>query len=68
MVRILNECCDCATDGYRCQGEYCSRRRVEHFYCDACGDETKLYYYDGKQLCIDCVENELEYVEGSENA
>lgn len=67
MERIENDCCDCATDYYRCRGEACPRRRVKHFFCDICGIEEKLYYFDGKQLCIECVENELEAVEGSGN-
>lgn len=68
MVRIFNECRGCDTDGnYRCRGEHCSYRHVERFFCDACGVEDKLYYYDGKQLCIECVESELEVVEGSGN-
>jgi hypothetical protein len=67
MRRYENDCCECATDNYRCLGYHCPRRRVEHFYCDACGDESKLYFYDGKELCISCVESLLEHIEGSEN-
>ena len=61
MITYENECRDCATDGYPCD-RYCRYKRVKHFYCDACGDETELYYLDGKQLCISCVESELERV------
>lgn len=68
MVRIFNECCDCATAAYPCRGAECKHRHVERFFCDACGTEDKLYYLGDKQLCIDCVEAELEVVEGSENA
>lgn len=65
MRRFTNECRGCDTDGYPCRN--CGLRRVEHFICDACGDECKLYFYEGKELCIDCIENELEYIEGSDN-
>lgn len=62
MVRYENDCCDCATENYPCD-RFCYRRRAKHFYCDMCGEEDKLFWYDGKQLCISCVESELESVE-----
>lgn len=65
MIRYENECCDCATEHYRCN-PYCTRKRVPHFYCDCCGEEDKLYWLDGKQLCISCIESELESVEDEE--
>ena len=61
MERYENECRDCATENYPCD-HYCRYKRVNHFYCDCCGGEDKLYWYDGKQLCISCVESELESV------
>lgn len=62
MERYENECRECATDGYPCD-QYCRYKRVRHLYCDCCGEEDKLYWYDGKQLCISCVESELEVVD-----
>ena len=58
-----NECVDC---GRPCLGNACPNRNVTRFYCDRCGNETKLYHYDGEELCIDCIiSDELEVVEGS---
>ena len=30
--------------------------------CDDCGEETQLYEFDGKELCIDCIERRLEKI------
>lgn len=66
MIEYENECCSCATENYPCN-PYCKRKRVPHFYCDCCGfEEEKLYWYDGKQLCISCIEAELESVSADE--
>ena len=62
MKRIENDCCDCATESYPCLGNSCSKRNVEHYYCDECGDETKLYEFEDKELCIDCIEKLLTVV------
>ena len=63
MVVIQNECCDCAAPGYPCQGDSCPNRNVKHYYCDACKEEAeKIYEFDGKELCIDCIEKRLEVV------
>jgi hypothetical protein len=35
-------------------------KRNPHYYCDCCGEEDALYWLDGKQLCIACVESELD--------
>lgn len=60
MVIYENECLHCDTV---CIGDGCSNRRVPHCYCDKCGDEEKLYEFDGRQLCIDCVISLLDEVE-----
>ena len=57
-----NDCCGCAVPAYPCRGDGCPLRRVPHYYCDECGNETKLYEFEGEQLCIKCVENRLEIV------
>ena len=62
MLVYTNECCDCATPGYPCLGSNCPNRRVPHYYCDECEDEVTLYKFDGKELCIDCIEKELDKV------
>lgn len=63
MKRKENECVMC---GLPCMGDSCPNRNVIRFYCDDCGEETTLYHYDGEELCIDCIKNRLEKVEGSE--
>lgn len=56
MVRYENDCCDCATSGYPCIGESCSKRNVKVLICDDCGFEMdELYLYDGYELCKDCL-------------
>lgn len=60
-VRFENECVDC---GLPCMGDSCPNRHVKRYYCDKCGEEVeKLYYFDGEELCLDCIEESLEEVE-----
>ena len=63
MKQIENECVSC---GLPCLGNACPYRNVIRFYCDRCNNETKLYRYEGEELCQDCVLDNLEVVEGSE--
>ena len=63
MVKYENECCGCAVPAYSCMGSACPNRRVPHLYCDECGEEVEtLYHYDGKELCLECIEKMLEKV------
>lgn len=62
MVEYENECVGCPPE-MGCMGSSCPNRNVPHYYCDECGDETSLYYYDDKELCIDCIKKLLEKVE-----
>ena len=62
MLEYENECVSC---GLPCLGSSCPNRNVPHFYCDKCGEETELYHFDGEELCIDCITEMLEKVEGS---
>ena len=66
MIIFESDCCDCAVPGYPCVGKSCPRYSSPHYYCDICKEEKVLYKYDGEQLCIECIENKLEIVEGSE--
>lgn len=59
MKQVENDCVDC---GLPCLGYGCPYRNVLHFYCDKCGDEAELYHYDGKELCLNCIEESLEKV------
>ena len=63
MRKYENECCGCATPAYPCLGSSCPNRNVLHLYCDKCEEEKTLFHYDGKELCIDCIEGLLEKVE-----
>lgn len=62
MKTIEDECVGCPPE-MGCLGSSCPYKNVVHYYCDDCGEETQLYYYDGKELCIDCIEKTLEKVE-----
>ena len=62
MKTIEDECVGCPPE-IGCLGSSCPYKNVVHYYCDDCGEETQLYYYDGKELCIDCIEKTLEKVE-----
>lgn len=66
MKTIENDCIGCACDAYPCLGNICPRRNAVHYYCDECGSEETLYYYEGQELCINCIENRLEKVGGRE--
>lgn len=66
MIRIENQCCDCAVPGYPCMGSSCPRRHVKIYECDNCGAELEqgeLYEYDDEELCIDCIKERLSVVE-----
>lgn len=61
MKKITNECVDC---GLPCLGNSCPHRNVTRYYCDDCCEEQEqIYYYDGEELCIYCIEKRLEKVE-----
>lgn len=63
MIVIEDECVGCPT-GMGCMGSACPYQNVKHYICDKCDDEfDKLYYYEGRELCLDCIEKLLEVVE-----
>ena len=65
MLRVENQCCDCATDNYPCIGELCPNRNVPVYYCDECGFEIDgdVYEVDGEELCEDCLKDMFKKVE-----
>ena len=65
MIEIENECVGCPGE-LGCIGNSCRYMNVVRFYCDGCGEEKQLYYWDGIELCIDCIEHKLERVEYDE--
>jgi hypothetical protein len=60
IIQIENDCFDCPSE--LCIGSRCKYLNVPHFYCDDCGEESKLYWFEDMQLCIDCIEERLEEV------
>jgi hypothetical protein len=60
MIRTENECVEC---NLPCIYESCPFWAVKRFYCDECEEENQLYWWDGQQLCLGCVEARLERVE-----
>lgn len=61
MVRVESGCVDCALP---CVYYTCPYYEAVVYECDSCGDEVDdLYYFDGQELCIDCIERRLEKVE-----
>lgn len=55
----VNNCCDC---GLPCM-LFCPLRDDSYIWeCDECGDETQLYEYNDKELCLSCIEKLLEKI------
>lgn len=52
MIKYENDCVDC---GFPCLGDSCKHKNVPHYYCDSCGDEETLYYWEGGQYCEECI-------------
>ena len=57
---------DCVDCGLPCMGRSCPHYSVTRFYCDRCDCEGTLYRYDGEELCIDCLLENFEKIEGSD--
>jgi hypothetical protein len=62
MKKYENECVGCPPER-GCLGSACPNRNVLRFYCDKCKEEAELYHYNDKELCIDCIAEQLEKVE-----
>lgn len=60
MKRIENECVGCDIPCVDC-----GRKRTPHWYCDKCDEEKTLYDFEGRELCMDCIKEELTVIEGS---
>ena len=54
-----NECVGCGLPCF----DSCPYKNVTRHYCDECGEEEELYYFDGKELCIECIKKHLKKVE-----
>lgn len=58
MIQYEDECVGCPAE-LGCLGDSCKYKNVPHYFCDECGDEEELYYYDGRELCLHCIERDL---------
>ena len=61
MKELVSNCVGCPPE-LGCMGAGCPHN-YEAYYCDECGESDDLYYYDGKELCIECIKKRLEKVE-----
>lgn len=59
MIRVESGCVDC---GLPCLRSACPHHKVIIYECDVCGEESKLYWFEGNQLCVGCIEERLEEV------
>lgn len=59
MIVVESACCDC---GLPCLYEACKYYKVARFFCDDCDSEENLWYFEGQQLCADCILKRLEEV------
>ena len=62
VIKLILTYCECCSCDLPCIHEACRLYKVARFYCDECNEETDLYYFDDKELCIDCITNRLEPV------
>lgn len=59
-----SDCHDCQLP---CVNNSCPYFRVERFICDWCKTEdVKLYNYNSWEICGDCLLQEFEVIEGSD--
>ena len=58
MIDYENDCVDCGLPCFNA----CKYKNVPHYYCDECGAETKLFRFDGEELCLECIAGRLDEV------
>ena len=61
MIIFEDECVSCPQE-MGCLGKGGPNQRVPHYIWDKCDEEDTLYEFEGRQLCADCLLNELEEV------
>ena len=60
MIIKESDCCDC---GVPCTGKSCKYFSITRYVCDECDAEVdELYWWEGWQICADCVLDQLEKV------
>jgi hypothetical protein len=64
MIKHIDECMECASPLYPCQGEACRFKRRKILVCDRCGYEAdKLYLFENRfQLCDECLMEQFDTV------
>ena len=62
LITVESECVGCP-DNMGCIYELCPYYKVVRHYCDECGQEDDLYYWNGCELCTTCILKQLERVE-----
>ena len=55
----VDDCVDCDKP---CLLHCPVRDDAYEYRCDKCGEDTQLYDFDGKELCLDCIEKLLDKV------
>ena len=61
LIVVESGCISC---GLPCLYEACKYYKEIHYYCDECGEEVEdLYYWNGYELCLECILKQLERVE-----
>ena len=65
MIYYQNDCVDCALP---CIFSSCPHYNVLHSKCDYCKrEDVKLHKYLGSEICEECLLNEFEVVEGTDD-
>lgn len=64
MTYDTNECIGCDLP---CIYHGCPYYKVTHYKCDFCKEETKLYEYNGYEICEDCLLKQFDVIEGSDD-
>ena len=61
MVTYENDCVSC---GLPCLGDSCPYQNVPHRYCDRCGEELGMEWYEveGDELCEHCLKERFVVV------
>lgn len=54
MIEYEDGCVGCPPE-LGCLGDSCPNRKIIHTYCDCCGEEEQLYWYEEEQLCKECI-------------
>ena len=66
MIRFEDQCVGCPTE-MGCLGSACPYIHVPILICDECHDYVDdLYWFEGEQICEDCLLNHFDRVEVDE--